>query len=526
MSTPHNKARQQIVILGGGSSGWMTAASLARFLCQQQYQITLIESELIGTVGVGEATLPHLRSFNQLLGIDENEFMRETGATYKLAIQFPGWGHETNSYFHPFGLSGHDINGIDFHQYWLRLRQQNKALPYDHYSIAVQAAKNLKFSYPSGNPQDIRADYGYAFHLDATLYARYLRNYAEQRGVVRIEGKVANVQRHEQDNTSSKSGDIACLVMESGQQITGDLFIDCSGFAGVLIEQTLQTGYENWTHWLPCDRAIAVPTERIENPPPYTRAAAKSAGWQWRIPLQHRTGNGIVYCSSYLEQQQAEDILLRDIEGHPTADLNKLRFTTGKRKATWQRNCVAIGLSAGFLEPLESTSLYLVQIAIQKLLEHFPTSVISDIERDSYNRQMDNEYLRVRDFIILHYKVNRRQDSDFWRYCQNMAIPDSLATQMELFKEGGRICEYRQGLFLPASWLAVYFGQGLLPARYDGRVDLAPLESLERHVSNFHQQLMQVVNDMPAHANSIELTKQMAPGLYPAAPRSLYGINA
>ncbi|MEP7703925.1 tryptophan halogenase family protein [Paraglaciecola sp. 25GB23A] len=526
MSTTQNKTRQQVVILGGGSSGWMTAASLARFLCPHHYCITLIESELIGTVGVGEATLPHLRSFNQLLGIDENEFMRETGATYKLAIQFPGWGAKENSYFHPFGLSGQDINGIDFHQYWLRLRQHGKALPFDQYSIAVQAAKQQKFSYPSDNPQDLRADYGYAFHLDATLYAQYLRKYAEQRGVQRIEGKVAEVRRHEHETLDAKRGDIACLVMESGQIIGGDLFIDCSGFAGVLIEQNLKTGYENWTHWLPCDRAIAVPTERIENPPPYTRAAAKSAGWQWRIPLQHRTGNGIVYCSGYLNDQQAQDILLKDIEEPPTAGLNKLRFTTGKRKATWQYNCVAIGLSAGFLEPLESTSLYLVQIAIQKLLEHFPSRTIGDVERDSYNRQMDNEYLRVRDFIILHYKVNQRQDSDFWRYCQNMAVPDSLAAQMELFKEGARISEYRQGLFLPASWLAVYLGQGMLPKRYDGRVDLAPLDSLENYLANFHQQLVNAVNLMPLHSNSIKLTKQMAPSLYPAAPRSLYGINA
>jgi tryptophan halogenase len=526
MSTTQNTARQHVVILGGGSSGWMTAASLARFLSPQLYAITLVESELIGTVGVGEATLPHLRSFNQLLGIDENEFMRETGATYKLAIQFPGWGKQQNSYFHPFGLSGHDINGIDFYQYWLRLYQQGKALPFDQYSIAVHAAKQKKFCYPSDNPQDICADYGYAFHLDATLYARYLRNFAQQRGVSRIEGKVADVRRHTEDSGRAKQGDIACLVMQSDQQIAGDLFIDCSGFAGVLIEQSLKTGYENWAHWLPCDRAIAVPTESIKNPPPYTRAAAKSAGWQWRIPLQHRTGNGIVYCSSYLDDRQAEEILLRDIEEKPTAGLNKLRFTTGKRKATWQANCIAIGLSAGFLEPLESTSLYLVQIAIQKLLEHFPSNTISGVERDSYNRQMDNEYLRVRDFIILHYKVNSRDDSDFWRYCQNMPIPDSLASQMDLFEEGGRMSEYRQGLFLPASWQAVYFGQGLLPKRYDGRVDIAPLASLEQHFSGLHQQLLNAVNSMPPHVDSIELTKKVAPSLYPAAPKSLYGINA
>jgi tryptophan halogenase len=518
--------RQHIVILGGGSAGWMTAASLSRFLSTNLYRITLLESELIGTVGVGEATLPHLRSFNQLLGIDENEFMRETGATYKLAIQFPGWGTENSSYVHPFGLSGHDINGIDFHHYWLRLQQLGKAEAFDHYSIAVEAAKQKKFCYPSDNANDISADYGYAFHLDANLYAAYLRKYAQQRGVVRIEGKVADLRRHKQDTTAAKAGDIVSVIMESGQDIEGDLFIDCSGFRGVLIEQCLKTGYEDWSHWLPCDRAIAVPTEAMENPPPYTRAAAKSAGWQWRIPLQHRTGNGIVYSSGYMDDAEAEDILLKDIEEKPTAGLNKLRFTTGKRLKTWNHNCVAIGLSAGFLEPLESTSLYLIQIAIQKLIEHFPGANITDVERDSYNRQMDNEYLRARDFVILHYKINKRQDSEFWRYCQHMSVPDSLAEQISLFAEGGRISEYRQGLFLPASWLAVYFGQGMQPERYDARVNHLSEAGLQQHFEQHRQKIQQVVAAMPSHAQSISQTATMSPSRYPSAPQSLYGINA
>jgi tryptophan 7-halogenase len=518
--------QQRIVVLGGGSAGWMTAASLAKFLNPKQFKITLVESELIGTVGVGEATLPHLRSFNQLLGIDENEFMRETGATYKLAIQFPGWGEEGRSYFHPFGLSGHDICGIDFHQYWLHLNQLGKAEPFENYSIAVNAAKQQKFQYPSNNPNDINADYGYAFHLDATLYARYLRRFAEQRGVSRIEGKVVEVCLHQQSSALHQVGDIASLRLDSGQHLDGDLFIDCSGFIGVMIEQALHTGYEDWTHWLPCDRAIAVPTERCATPPPYTRAAAKSAGWQWRIPLQHRTGNGIVYCSAYMDDEQAETILLRDIEENPTAGLNKLRFTTGKRHKSWQRNCVAIGLSAGFLEPLESTSLYLIQIAIQKLLEHFPAKGISAVERDSYNRHMDTEYLRVRDFIIMHYKVNRRQDSEFWRYCQHMAVPDSLAAQMALFSEGGRISEYRQGLFLPASWLAVYLGQGLVPKHYDQRVTKLPTEQLHRHFEHYVADIKAAVDKMPSHVSSIAASQSRQRVDYPAAPRSLYGINA
>ena len=519
-------ARQHIVILGGGTAGWMTAASLARFLNSQQFQITLIESELIGTVGVGEATIPQIRSFNQQLGIDENEFMRATGATYKLAIKFSGWGEKNRSYFHPFGFSGHDINGIDFHHFWLRLAKEGKALPFDHYSIGVEIARQQKFAYPSDSPEDLLANYGYAFHLDATLYAQYLRKFSEKRHVMRIEGKVEQVKLHQQDNESNLAGDIASVLLDSGQQIDGDLFIDCSGFRGVLIEQALQTGYEDWSHWLPCDRAIAVPTEKLENPPPYTRASAKSAGWQWRIPLQHRTGNGIVYCSTYMGDQQAADMLLQDLEEAPTADLNKLCFSTGKRHRTWNRNCVAIGLSAGFLEPLESTSLYLIQIAIQKLLEHFPSKKIGNVERDSYNRQLDNEYLRVRDFIILHYKVNNKQDSDFWRYCQSMEVPQSLAEQMALFKEGGRISEYRQGLFLPASWLAVYLGQGFVPNNYDSRVNSIPLDDLQKYFEEFRNQLCQVVKILPRHTQSIAETAKLQPGRYPGAPLSLYGINA
>ncbi|MCF2948762.1 tryptophan 7-halogenase [Paraglaciecola aquimarina] len=518
--------RQKVVILGGGSAGWMTAASLSRFLNPKQYEIVLVESEQIGTVGVGEATLPHLRSFNQLLGIDENEFMRETGATYKLAIQFPGWGKKEGSYFHPFGLSGHDINGVDFHHYWLRLNKLGKARPFDQYSIAVEAAQQQKFRYPSDNPNDISSNYGYAFHLDASLYAKYLRKYSEALGVTRIEGKVAEVQLHHDPKAQGEIGDVARLCLESGQQIEGDFFIDCSGFIGFVIEKTLKTGYENWTHWLPCDRAIAVPTERINNPPPYTRATAKSAGWQWRIPLQHRTGNGIVYSSAHMSEGQAEDSLLHDVEESPTADLNKLRFVTGKRNKSWQRNCVAIGLSAGFLEPLESTSLYLIQIAIQKLLEHFPNSVINDVERDSFNRHMDNEYLRVRDFIILHYKVNQRQDSDFWRDCQSMSIPDTLSEQMALFEEGARISAYRHGLFLPASWLAVYLGQGLIPNSYDARVDSFPEQALEQHFAKFKATMTQAVSTMPEHAQSISKSAKVGQGLYPVAVKSLYGINA
>lgn len=513
---------RKVVILGGGTAGWMTAAALARYLLVPHgpmYSIELVESDGIGTVGVGEATLPHLRQFNEMLGIDENTFIRATGATYKLAIQFPGWGSACSSYIHPFGLAGHDINGIDFHHYWLRLYNSGRVSPYDEYSIAVLMAQKFKFQYPSDDIDSVLAEYGYAFHIDASLYAKYLREYAEKLGVKRTEGKVAQVHQDEE------CGNIQALVLESGETIPGDLFIDCSGFRGVLIEDTLKTGYESWQHWLPCDRAFAVPSQRVNSPPPYTRASAKKVGWQWRIPLQHRTGNGYVYSSAYINDEDAERLLIEGLEEDATAEPRQLRFVAGKRHISWNKNCVAIGLSAGFLEPLESTSIYLIQIAIQKLIECFPSAGITDVERGAFNRHLNTEYERVRDFIILHYHVNRRDDSDFWRYCRTMSIPDSLAEKMELFRENGRVVSYRKGLFMPASWLMVYLGQGLIPSGYDKRVDWFPIEEVERYLANYKALIDEESSKMPDHHLAISKANEIEHGVYPRAAFNLYGVK-
>lgn len=510
---------KKIVILGGGTAGWMTAAALSRYLPAKGISLEVVESEAIGTVGVGEATIPHLRQFNQMLGIDENEFMRITGATYKLGIELTGWGAVNSSYIHPFGGCGHDIAGIDFHHYWLRLKAEGLVGSFDDYSMAVQAAKHNKFQYPSDDPDSLYSDYGYAFHIDATLYANFLKTYALARGVVRSEGKVINVRSSEND------GGIEALLLESGHCVEGDLFIDCSGFRGLLIEDTLKTGYESWQHWLPCDRAFAVPSEKMASPPPYTRAAAKQVGWQWRIPLQHRTGNGYVYASEFISDEEAEAVLLAGLEEPATAEPRQLRFVAGKRKKSWNNNCVAVGLSAGFLEPLESTSIYLIQVAIQKFLEFFPADLDCSAERDMFNRHMDIEYERVRDFLILHYKATTRRDSGFWNYCREMAVPSPLQEKIALFMESGRTALYRKGLFMPASWLAVYFGQGVMPEDYDRRVDAPPLEVIRRYVDKYKAEIDLAASKMQTHVDAIQRSQSADSVAYPQASFSLYGIR-
>jgi len=513
------KPTKKIVILGGGSAGWMTAAALSRYLPSDTYSIELVESDEIGTVGVGEATLPHLRQFNEMLGVDENEFMRVTGATYKLAVRYTGWGSETADYLHPFGFCGRELSGIEFHHYWLRLRERGMVGSFQDYSLAVEIARQRKFDYPSGDFSSIGSDYGYAFHLDATLYARFLRNYALEQGVQRTEGKV------EQARTSESTGQVVSLHLNSGKVVEGDFFIDCSGFRGVLIEQALATGYEDWSHWLPCDRALAVPTEKMAEPPPYTRAAAQKVGWQWRIPLQHRTGNGYVYCSHYIDDQEAERVVTGNLGEPATDEVRLLRFVTGKRKASWNRNVVAIGLSAGFLEPLESTSIYLIQAAIQKLLEYFPADAHYDIERQVFNEQMDLEYERIRDFLVLHYNATERTDSKFWNYCRTMSVPHSLYEKQKIFEETARVVLYRKGLFMPASWLAVYLGQGVVPKRYDLRADTAPLESVDRYCRSFRKEVKTFAGQMQTHRQAIENTRSSGRVVYPRASFSLYGAK-
>jgi len=513
-------AIRSLIILGGGTSGWMTAAALAHFFAPQGLQITLVESEEIGTVGVGEATLPHLRFFNQTLGINEQEFMRATGASYKLGIEFSNWGKLGDAYIHPFGDYGQDIKGVAFHHYWLKQHLQGKAHPIEQYSLPIMAAQQQKFLFPSSDQRSILSTFSYAYHIDASLYARYLRNYSEIRGVVRQEGKVIAVSQ-------TDGGDIKSVTLDKGQELAADLFIDCSGFRGVLIEQTLKTGYDDWSRWLSCNRAVAIPTERSASFPPYTKAIARDAGWQWRIPLQHRTGNGHVYCSDFCGDQHALDTLMQNLVAPTTANPNFLKFTTGKRKQAWNKNCIAIGLAGGFLEPLESTSIYLIQIAIMKLVELFPDRDFDAAPRAEFNRQLDLEYERVRDFLILHYHATQRTDSEFWNYCRTMTIPDGLAHKMELFRARGHVVQYKQGLFLEPSWVAVYLGQGVIPQAFDPRVHAVSEFDCAGFMAETHNLVARASADMPLHEKFLQHHLQMPAAQYvaPRAHMSLYGVR-
>lgn len=509
-----SKPLYRIIIVGGGTAGWMTAAALTRFLPVDRFRISLIESEQIGTVGVGEATIPHIRQFNALLGIDENDFIRTTKATYKLGIQFTGWGTESSSYMHPFSTVGCDINGLDFHHFWLKAREAGDVADLDEFSPATVAAHAGRFDYPREN---VDIPYGYAFHLDAGRYARSLRDYAEARGANRVEGRVNQVQ------LDPESGYIESLHLESGQTLAADLFIDCSGFRALLMGEALGVGYDDWSHWLPCDRAVAVPSERQTMPASFTRAAAQSIGWQWRIPLQHRTGNGQVYANAYMTDEQALSALLENLEGEPLAEPNFLRFTAGRRQKSWEKNCIAIGLSSGFLEPLESTSIYLIQVAIMKLLEYFPDRSFAACDAREFNHEMAVEYLRVRDFLILHYKLNQRTDSDFWRDCQAMSIPDELERKIRLFKEAGRLEHYEQGLFIAPSWMTVYLGQGLVPDRYDARLTGYSSAQIQTYLERMRRGIAADVESMPTHSEAIQRALVSRPSRYPVPGFSFYG---
>jgi len=508
-----------VVIAGGGTAGWMTAAALSRFLPKTGYAICLVESEQIGTLGVGEATIPHIRQFNAMLGIDENEFMRATQATYKLGIQFENWGALDDSYIHPFGSSGQPINGIDFHHHWLKMCAAGSAVPFDDYSVAVAAAKGKRFCYPSSNPDSPLSSYTYAFHIDAGLYAQFLRLYAEARGVVRCEGKIIGVER------VPESGDIQTLIVDNGQQLEGDLFIDCTGFAGLLIEQTLHTGFESWQQWLPCDSAVAAPCSKLAAPLPYTKSTARAAGWQWRIPLQHRTGNGYVYASDFIDHSEAQAVLLANLDGSLSAEPKLLRFTAGQRRQSWNKNCVAIGLASGFLEPLESTSIYLIQLSILKLLEFFPRATTEAVARTEFNRAISLEYELIRDFLILHYHVTQRDDTPFWRYCRTMEIPESLQRKMDLFKQTAHLEQYQQGLFMPPSWLAVYLGQGCIPQGYDARLQALSQQESARTLAVMKAAIDEAVAAMPLAADFLAESLARPAALYPPAAMSLYGVK-
>jgi len=490
---PRANAIRSILIVGGGSAGWMTAAALANSI-RTGCSITLVESEAIGTVGVGEATIPPIRSFNASLGIDERDFLKATKGTFKLGIEFVGWGRIGHRYFHPFGSYGRAFDIIDPHQYWLRAREAGDTSPLDDHCMAWHLSRAGKFSHPSQNPRSVMSTFEYAYHFDASLYAGFLRTYSEARGVSRVEGKIASVA------LGPENGHVESIRMEDGRQLKADFFIDCSGFRGLLIEGALGTGYNDWTHWLPCDRAVAVQCEPVEAPLPYTRSTAREAGWQWRIPLQHRVGNGYVYCSQYLSDTAATDTLLSHLDGAPTTEPKLLRFTTGRRKAFWSRNVVAIGLSSGFLEPLESTSIHLIQSGITKLLALFPDRDFDPAVIAEYNRLSSNEIERIRDFLILHYKLSERRDTELWKYCAGMDIPDTLAAKIEHFSRYGRLVQREADLFGPASWLAVHIGQFNLPRQTDPLSDFRGIDGRD-WLAKLRAAMAAETDRQPSHAD-------------------------
>lgn len=488
---------RSVVIVGGGTAGWMAAAAFARLLKNEYCTIRVVESDEIGTVGVGEATIPQISIYNRMLGLDENDFVRHTQGTFKLGIQFVDWAAVGRTYMHPFGPFGVDMEGVSFHAYWLKLLAQGDRTELEDYSLQAVAAREGRFMRPVDAGHSPLSSIAYAFHFDAALYAKYLRQYAQTRGVVRTEGKVVDVRLRAED------GFVESIVLESGERVAADLFIDCSGFRGLLIEQALHAGYEDWSHWLPCNRAVAVPCASAGDPLPYTRSTARSAGWQWRIPLQHRIGNGYVYCSDYLSDEQAAATLLANLDGAPLADPRVLRFTTGRRKRFWIKNCVAIGLAAGFMEPLESTSIHLIQSGIAKLLALFPDRSFEQADIDEYNRATTWEFERIRDFLVLHYHATSRDDSPFWNYCRTMSIPDHLATKMELFRSRGRIFRQDNELFNDTSWFAVSIGQNIVPRGYDAMADVLSAEEVRRRLMQTRTAIRNSANVMPKHMDFI-----------------------
>ncbi len=485
----------EIVILGGGTAGWMTAAGLAAMLPRSRCTIRLVESDEIGIVGVGEATLPPIKNFNDSIGIDEADMMRATNATFKLGIDFVDWGFEGSSYVHPFGIHGPPDSGHRFHHQWLRSRAAGRDWSVEDFSFAVAAARANRFDFPAANKQAINSTFAYAYHFDASLYSKYLRRISEPRGVSRIEGKVRDI---EQD---PESGDIRALVMESGERIAGDFFIDCSGFRSLMLAGKLGVEWEDWSKWLPCDRALPLPTERCGDLTPYTRVIAMKAGWRWRIPLQHRTGNGYVFSSRFIDEEKAREELLQSLDEPTLAEPRLLKFQAGRRLSSWRRNCLAVGLSSGFLEPLESTSIYLIQVAIMHLLPLLPTRRHDQRLVDEFNLRMDVEYERIRDFLILHYHLNSREDSELWRYCRSMDVPESLERKMHLFRHSGVVPQYKDGLFTPPSWLAVFLGQGLMPEHYNPLTNAMPLEQLLDELGELRADISDRVEEMPRHAS-------------------------
>lgn len=482
---------KRVVIAGGGTAGWTAAAALAQQL-GPLLDITLVESDEIGTVGVGEATIPTIRTFHALLGIDEREFMRATQASFKLGIAFENWARPGDRYIHAFGDIGKSTWMGDFHNMWLMAKAGGFGGELGDYCFELQAAEAGKFALSE------TSQINYAYHFDAGLYAAFLRQKFEPRGVKRIEGKIVRV---EQDG---QSGRVTALVMESGAQVEGDLFIDCTGFRGLLIEQTLEAGYEDWRHWLPTDSALAVQTGSTDRIPPYTRAIARSAGWQWRIPLQSRVGNGLVYCSAHQSEEEARAELLANLDRPPLTEPRLIRYVTGRRRKVWDKNVVALGLASGFLEPLESTSIHLIQIGVMRLIQLFPFGGNFEALAPRYNAQLSNEFERIRDFIVLHYKLTEREDTPFWHACRDMEIPGTLADRIALFRDGGYAYQAPDDLFRVASWLFVMIGQGMTPRNYHHMGALLGEQRLRRALESLKTSISRAVAKMPRHKDFLE----------------------
>lgn len=500
MSTQNVK---RVVIVGGGTAGWISAAILVRML-GKTLDITLVESQEIGTVGVGEATIPPIMVLNQALGIDQADFMSKTNATIKLGIEFENWRKPGHRYMHAFGKLGKDFPFCGFEQLWLRGLKEGVSSDFWDYSLNYQAAKQGKFAMLDKIPKTDMQGLVYAFHFDAGLYADYLREFSERAGVTRIDGMVEHVK------LDSESGDISTLQLKNGDEIGGDLFIDCSGFKGLLINQALGAAYEDWTHWLPCDRAIAVQCEASYPVAPYTQSIAHEAGWRWRIPLTKRTGNGLVYSSAHMSDDAALEQLLAGIDGAPTTEPRPIRFTTGRRQVQWEKNCVAIGLSSGFLEPLESTSIHLIQTAVIRLLKLFPHEGVKASEVAEYNRQAKEEIEHIRDFIILHYHATERDDSEFWRACRTMDIPESLQHKMDLFRESGKVYNPTEALFANEAWQQVMIGQGVVPDDYHPLADAMTSAQLAEYHRNVKSIINQVVGKLPKHQDFLDVVNSVS----------------
>lgn len=485
-----NNSVKKIVIVGGGTAGWTAALALSRKL-GALLNISLIESDEISTVGVGEATIPPMRTFHKLMGIDEQEFMRATEATFKLGIEFKNWGKRGDNYIHSFGKTGKETWLCDFHHFWLRARELGIAEDFGSYCLELQAARQQRFA------TSPTSDINFAYHLDATRYAKYLRKLSEANGVKRIEGKITKVHQHQ------SNGFIQSVQLEDGKIIEGDLFIDCSGFRGLIIEQTLHTGYEDWSHWLPCDSAIAVQTETMSPAVPYTRAIAHESGWQWKIPLQHRVGNGLVFCSRFISDEDARSLLMKNIEGKALIEPRVIKFKTGRRLKAWNKNCIALGLASGFIEPLESTSIHLIMMGVTRLMHLFPFSGVNDALMNEFNRLSQIETEQLRDFIVLHYYATERNDSPFWNYCRTMEIPNTLKMRLDLFKNNAHAYQADGELFRVDSWTQVMFGQRIMPEQHHHLPNTMSEKDLKQFLTSMNSSIKKVVEQLPAHSDFV-----------------------